>query len=110
MAKVTLVLATIATALPAGVSFSGKYLFTIDGGEARIAETTTADFENIADGSYTASVQSLDSTGAPMNDKVTCSFSVSTPASDTPPAPSPAPAPDTGTYPAPSSLSATVAY
>jgi hypothetical protein len=114
MAKVTLVLATQLAVLAAGVSFSGKYLFKIAGPNgaesAQIVDTTTCEFDGVADGSYSATCTSLDSTGAPMNDAVSCSFTVQTPADGTPPpAPSPAPSPD-NTYPAPASLAATVSF
>jgi hypothetical protein len=114
MAKVTLVIATAPKPLPAGLSFSGKYLFKITGpsggDSAQIVETATCVFDGVADGSYSASCTSLDASGAPMNDAVSCSFDVQTPAgAGTPPAaPAPAPAPDT--YDAPASLAATVSY
>jgi hypothetical protein len=114
MAKVTLVLATQLAALAAGITFSGKYLFKVTGPSgadtAQIVDTTTCEFDGVADGSYSASCTSLDSTGAPMNDTVSCSFSVQTPADGTPPPPpAPAPSPD-NTYPAPASLAATVSF
>lgn len=107
MAKVTLVLATTTKPLPAGVSFAGQRLFKL-GDAAQIVAGTTVDFDGVADGTYTATCQSLDSTGAPIDDQVTCSVVVQSPAAGTPP--SPAPAPNGGTYDAPASLAATVSY
>lgn len=111
MAKVLLVVALAAAAQPANQTFGGKYLFKL-GDSAQITDQAQVEFGDVADGSYSASVQSLDTTGAPINDTQTCSVSVSTPtgAPAPGPAPSPAPAPDGGTYLAPSSLSATVTY
>ena len=102
MAKVTLVLATTVMALPAGVSFAGQRLFKL-GEAAQISADTSVTFDNVADGSYTASVQSLDSNGAPMDDSVTCAVSVQTPVA-------PAPVPTPTTYDAPASLTVSITY
>lgn len=108
MAKVLLVLATIDTPMPATQTFGGSYLYTIGGGVAKISADTTIEFDEVADGSYTATCQSLDTSNAPINDMVSVDFIVSTPATGTPPAP-PAPGPG-ATYPAPAALTATVSY
>ena len=101
MSKVLLVLATTPVAQPAGKTFGGSYLFKVGSAPAQIVTTTQATFDGINDGDV-GSVESLDSTGAPMGDQVTVTISI--PAASPSPAPAPAPAPDATTYPAPSTL------
>lgn len=101
MAKVILVVSTTQQPNPAGQKFGGKYLFKI-GDRAQLVDQPQADFGDLPDGSYSGSVQSIDTTGNPISDLVTYDFVVATPGSDTPPA--------DDTYPAPSALTAQITY
>lgn len=101
MAKVVLVIATTQQPQPTGQKFGGKYLFKI-GDHAQLVDQPQADFGDLPDGSYSASVQSVDTAGAPIADLQTYDFVVATPGSGTPPS--------DDTYPAPSSLTAQITY
>ena len=50
---------------------------------AQKVNAPTATFDNVVPGDYTASVQLLDSTGAPLGDKATAAFNVPAPATST---------------------------
>lgn len=111
MAKILLVLATIATTQPATQTFGGKYLFNVNGA-AQISAEPQITTDDLPDGDVTATCQSLDTTNTPIPDLVTLTFTLAggqivVPTAPTPPAP-PAPAPAPATYPAPSALTATV--
>lgn len=110
MAKVKILIATAAKPLPAGVTaYAGQRLFKL-GDLAQIVNDVMFEFDDVVDGTYTASCQSLDQTGAPIDDLVSCEVLVQTPATG---------GGDTGggdggqpttTYDAPASISATVTY
>ncbi len=116
MAKVLLVLATVDTPQPASQTFSGSRLFKI-GDAAQITADVQVTSDDLADGDYTATCQSLDTTNTPIPDMVSLSFSLAggqivvpgTPAPPAPaPSPSPSPAPAPATYAAPSALSVSI--
>jgi hypothetical protein len=105
MSKIRLTLATVMAATVIGQPFGGKYLFKL-GDAATIADAPQADLDLPSDGTYVASCQSLDVTGAPIPDQITSSITLAGGQIVAPPPPAPAPAPDT--YPAPASLSAQI--
>ncbi len=107
MSKILIVLATVPTATPAGQSFSGQFLFKVDGVAAIESQTqhTTAD---MADGDHTVTCQALDSNNGMLGAEVSGTFTLAGGQIVIPGAPVPAPPPVDNTYPAPASLSFTV--
>ena len=96
MSNVTLTLVTVDTPLPAAVTFSG-FVYTLVAADntttkSAVVTTLTNEFQNVAAGTYTASVVAVDSTGATIGSPVTVSVVVPPPV----------------TYPAPATLTAVV--
>lgn len=104
MSKVLLVLATIDAPQPANQTFGGRRLFKV-GDAAQITAETQIVTDDLADGIYIATCQSLDATNAPMPDMVSLSFSL---AGGQIVVPTPAPSPAPETYAAPASLGVSV--
>lgn len=107
MSKVLLVLATIATALPAGQTFSGSYLFKVDA-DAAIESQAQHTSGDLADGDHVATCQALDTLNAPLGDAVSVSFTLADGQIVVPGTPAPPAPPADSTYPAPVSLSVSV--
>ena len=107
MSKILIVLATTMVAQAAGQTFGGKYLFKV-GGAAQISEAPQITSEDLVDGDYTVTCQSLDTSNAPINDLVSGTLSLVGGRIVVPGAPAPTPAPAPDTYPAPASLSFSV--
>lgn len=116
MAKVLLVLATVDTPQPATQTFGGSRLFKI-GEAAQITTDVQVTSDDLPDGDYTATCQSLDTTNTPIADMVSLSFTIAggqivvpgAPTSPAPaPGPTPSPAPAPAMYAAPSALSVSV--
>jgi len=78
MRPVTLVLATSPQPLPVGSTFAnGQYRFSIGAGiPDQVVAGTQATFADVPAGSYTATVQGLDDTGAELGAPVTADFDV----------------------------------
>lgn len=96
MSTVTVTLTTVDTPLPSAVSFSG-FVYTLTAADNTTTKSTvvsvlTNAFENVAPGTYTASVVAVDTNNNPIGNPVSVAVSVPTPA----------------TYPAPVALTAVV--
>lgn len=110
MSKIRLVLATRDTPMPANQTFGGSYLFKFNDA-AQISSQPSVISDDLPDGDYVATCQSLDVNNASLNDTVSLNFTLAgglIVVPGAPPAPAPGPVPDPSTYPAPSSLTATV--
>ncbi|MDR5813334.1 hypothetical protein QCE62_06975 [Caballeronia sp. LZ033] len=100
--KVTVAVAVVSASLPAGVTAGLLRLAIVDSIGTVVQQQdvsgTSADFDGLSAGDYTATAQRLDSTGAPLGDAVASPFTV----------PSDGSGGATGTYDAPQSITVTV--
>jgi hypothetical protein len=87
MANINLTMTTTPTPLPAGVTFGGfKFILTAPSGNSSnsgVVQTLTWTFQNAAPGTYTASVEAVDTTGAVIGTPVTIQVPVPVPAGQT---------------------------